>query len=373
MGLHWAAPALKALIPEEMFAQLQTAQVDPHTPTKDVDTLRFLNGRTGEITGGIEVKKFYRFQRGRLRNLLAEGLNIKWGKTLSQITYSDDGGQVTAHLMDGTEDTGSTLVGADGPQSQVRDLLVGSEPTKTVPIGFAATMCFNQLPRDKALFLRSEPFHPLYQCAPHPNGYFAWLGVHDIPDPDDPESWTFFHYISFPESSEASSDKTDKSPAEGVAYQKELAKQFADPFKSAFEWMPKDATQAWYGKLRHWDPEAPGHKWDNHGGRVTLAGDAAHPMTFQRGQGLNHAVLDSLKLCEAIKSCCHAAEGFKVQRRRDTIDEYEKEMVMRSGEEVRLGEINSKMMHDWTRVRESPVLKKGMGMRIQERNEEATP
>jgi len=156
MGLHWAAPALKALIPEEMFAQLQTAQVDPHTPTKDVDTLRFLNGRTGEITGGIEVKKFYRFQRGRLRNLLAEGLNIKWGKTLSQITYSDDGGQVTAHLMDGTEDTGSTLVGADGPQSQVRDLLVGSRPP------CALTNCLVTKPYfyDQSLFTR-------YINAPH--------------------------------------------------------------------------------------------------------------------------------------------------------------------------------------------------------------
>ena len=361
MGLLWAAPALKSLIPEERFARLQEAQVDPFTPTKDIDTLRLLNGETGEVLGGIELHKFYRFRRDKIRALLAEGIDVRWGKRISRITYSDDGSTVTAYSEDGTEDTGSILIGADGPHSMVRTTLVGAEAAQVKPIGFAATMCFHKLSRDRALFLRSAPYHPLYQSAPHPNGVFAWLGMHDVPDPDDPETWTFFHYISFPESPDT---KNERTVAEHVAHQKELAKQFADPFKSAFEWLPDDFTDAWYGKLRHWDPQAPGHEWDNQGGRVTLAGDGAHPMTFQRGQGLNHAIYDAQQVCDAIKSCWEGAKGFNMEKRKAAIDAYEKEMKPRGSQEVHNSEMNSKAMHDWSKVKESPVLKKGMAMRI---------
>jgi 2-polyprenyl-6-methoxyphenol hydroxylase-like FAD-dependent oxidoreductase len=39
-------------------------------------------------------------------------------------------------------------------------------------------------------------------------------------------------------------------------------------------WMPDD-TKIAYDKMAYWVPIP----WDNHDGRVALAGDAAHPMT----------------------------------------------------------------------------------------------
>lgn len=60
--------------------------------------------------------------------------------------------------------------------------------------------------------------------------------------------------------------------------------------------MGDDGRNTWYGKLNHWDPGAEGHQWDNRGGRVTLVGDAAHSMTFQRGQDLNHAITGAVAL-----------------------------------------------------------------------------
>ncbi|KAL8836588.1 MAG: hypothetical protein Q9176_006225 [Flavoplaca citrina] len=356
MGLHWAAPTLHSLIPDSLSSRLQTAQVDPHTPTKDSEKLRFINGKTGEIMGVADVEKFYRFKRSKIRALLTEGVNVKWGKSISSITYSEDGTRVTAHFADGSQDTASLLVGADGPHSATRGLLVGQERSKCTPIDYASTMCFNKLPRDKALFLRSDPHHPLFQCAPNPAGTFAWLGLHDAPDPEDPESWVFFHYISFHEPRDHISNKT---PSEHIQYQKRLAKEYADPFKSAFEWLADDNTTAWYGKMQHWDPGEPEHHWDSRGGRVTLAGDAAHPMTFQRGQGLNHAITDSAKLCAAITRVWQA-ERLTIDAKANAINEYEEEMIKRGGEEVRLGEMNTKMLHDWEKVLQSPVLKKGL-------------
>lgn len=43
-------------------------------------------------------------------------------------------------------------------------------------------------------------------------------------------------------------------------------------------------------------------KWDNHGGRVTIAGDAAHPMAPFRGQGLNNALEDAYRYVKALES-----------------------------------------------------------------------
>lgn len=74
----------------------------------------------------------------------------------------------------------------------------------------------------------------------------------------------------------------NRSMAEHLAHKKELAKQFTGPFKSVFEWMLDDSP-VWYGNLPQCDLSEPEHRWDNHDGRVTLANDAAHPMTFQRG------------------------------------------------------------------------------------------
>ena len=358
MGLHWAAPALQSLIPESLFSRIQTAQVDPHTPTKDVEKLRFLNGRTGEIIGVAEIENFYRLRRSKIRALLTEGINVQWGKSITEITYSEDGTTVTVHFAGGSQDTGSILIGADGPHSSTRSILVGAEQAKCTPIDFAATMCFNTLPRDKALFLRLDPHHPLFQCAPNPAGFFAWLGLHHAPDPSDPESWVFFHYISFPEPRDQI--QKHKTTADHVAHQKQLAKEFADPFKSAFEWLADDSTTVWYGKLQHWDPGLPEHQWDNKGGRVTLAGDAAHPMTYQRGQGLNHAITDSLKLCNAITDMWRDFDGHNLETRARSIQEYESEMIKRGSDEVRLGEMNSKMLHDWDKVLQSPVILKGL-------------
>lgn len=124
--------------------------------------------------------------------------------------------------------------------------------------------------------------------------------------------------------------------------------------------MPDDTPTAWYGKLQHWDPLSPGNRWENQDGRVTLAGDAAHPMTFQRGQGLNHAITDALKLVQAIERHWYGGNEFDQEERVKAIEGYENEMVARTSEEVRLGEMNTVMMHDWARLKESPVMTRGM-------------
>ncbi|KAM5343379.1 hypothetical protein ACJ41O_011916 [Fusarium nematophilum] len=357
MGLHWGLEPLQHLVPQQTLKQLESTQVDPHVPTKDTDRLPFINGQTGELLTEIKSSKFYRVRRDKFRRMLMDGLHdhLHWGKAISNISYSDDNLSVTAKFTDGTQDTGCILVATDGPHSTVRTLLLGEEKAKVTPIPFASTMCFTKHTREHAIYLRQAPHNPLYQVGPHPNGYCAWLSLHDGDDKDHPENWTFFHYISFPEPTDYVNNSTD---AEHVAHQKQLAKQFVDPWRSVFEWMPDD-MEVWYSKLRNWDPSLPEHQWDSNWGRVTLAGDAAHPMTFQRGQGLNHALKDALTVFTAIEAFWNDGE-VDAEKRRRVIGEYETEMIARTGEEVRLSEKNSVAVHDWEQVMQSPSMKQGM-------------
>ena len=86
-----------------------------------------------------------------------------------------------------------------------------------------------------------------------------------------------------------------------------------------------------------------------------MAGDAAHTMTYQRGQGLNHSITDAAKLADAIKQF---ASGKTTQA--DAISSYEKEMIDRTGGEVRVSTVNTGMLHNWEKVQQSPVMRSGM-------------
>jgi hypothetical protein len=100
MGLHWGAPTLKSLMPDKQWSQIQSIQVDPHVPTKELDTMKWLRGDTGEIMAAFTFGPFYRLRRSKLRNLLSQELDIQYDKRLVNVTYADDGQSVTAHFAD---------------------------------------------------------------------------------------------------------------------------------------------------------------------------------------------------------------------------------------------------------------------------------
>ena len=70
------------------------------------------------------------------------------------------------------------------------------------------------------------------------------------------------------------------SQADRLKQLQALAMHYTEPWKSAAKWLPDDQPCFYLG-LTVWDPSLEGHGWDNEGGRVTLAGDAAHPMTYR--------------------------------------------------------------------------------------------
>ena len=279
MGLHWAMPTLKSLIPDTASAKLQSVQVDPNEPTRPIDILSFLNGATGEVMAAPEVPYFYRLRRSKLRALLAKDVDIRWNKRLKNVVYEHDGSSVTAVFEDGEHVSGALIIGADGSRSTVREGLLGPGIAASTRLPYAATFVQAKFTREQALFLRS--FHSLFLASPHPDGLFAFFGLQDAPEVDKPEGWTFFFYISWNSSIEQQDEEAktydNKSRLKQV---RELSKGYTQPWKSAFEWLPEDQP-AWYFGLTAWDPSLEEHNWENKNGRVTLVGDAAHPMTYR--------------------------------------------------------------------------------------------
>jgi 2-polyprenyl-6-methoxyphenol hydroxylase-like FAD-dependent oxidoreductase len=277
MGLHWGAPVLQSLLDPSLWAQIQSVHVDPSTLIKDVDNLKFLNGATGEKMGSLTVAKWHRLRRSKLRSLMATDININYSKRLTNLSYTSS--VVTATFEDGTTATGRILIGADGARSSVRHLIASPEAAQITRLPYAATFIQARYTREQALFLRS--FHALYLAAPHPMGLFSFFGLQDAADPAAPETWTFFFYISWA-SSIAQQDEEMKtfSQADRLKQLQALAVDYTEPWNSAAKWLP-DGQPCFYLGLTVWDPSLEGHGWGNEGGRVTLAGDAAHPMTYR--------------------------------------------------------------------------------------------
>lgn len=104
---------------------------------------------------------------------------------------------MTVLFEDGNEVTGSMLVGTDGPQLSVRSRLVEFENAKPTPTDSATMIRAKQHSRVRALFLRSAPYQPFLQITSHTAITVSCDST--LLDLHDPESWTFTHYILFPE------------------------------------------------------------------------------------------------------------------------------------------------------------------------------
>ncbi|KAF1975131.1 FAD/NAD(P)-binding domain-containing protein [Bimuria novae-zelandiae CBS 107.79] len=351
MGCHWGAPVLKSLMPDDWWSRLQNVHADPHVAPKELDTLTFVQGDNGKTIAAFPVPKFYRLRRSKLRELLSQELDIRYEKRLANVTFAEDETSVTAHFSDGTTTTGSMLVGADGARSTTRQCLLAPQLGSVNRIPYCATFVEGKFSKEQALYLRS--FHPLYLATAHPENLFGFFATQAVEDPEDPTSWTFKFYISWQSSLDEQEATAHWTDAQRLAQQKEFAKKFCDPWKSAYEWMPDD-TPVWYMGMTEWDPGVEGHRWNNHNGLITLVGDAAHPMTCQRGQGLNHSLTDAGQVRDALVKIRDGAD------RKQVITEYEDGMIERTGGEVRDCTKNTSLLHDWEKVKQSLFYAKGM-------------
>ena len=86
--------------------------------------------------------------------------------------------------------------------------------------------------------------------------------------PDHPEAWVFHMAMAWL----GESDNKLSYP-ERLALIKARAEGLGEPARSAFLWLP-DETEVHKADISYWISQP----WNNRQGRLTLVGDAAHPM-----------------------------------------------------------------------------------------------
>lgn len=219
---------------------------------------------------GLE-KNIARFPAIRRLNIqktkrhLSTGIGVKYGKRLVDITLGEgNGDSVTAHFDDGTSETGSMIVGADGGASRVRRWLLGDlAQQEALPCDF---MNFSfTLPADIAIQLDKE-MNPTVDVGAHPSNMYFGIFLLDKPDIEKPETWVFYILATW-----RLDNKSDRPSGKRLDELRSRMTEWFDLYKKVVENVPDD-VEIKPDQLRIWKTK----QWDNHQGRVTLVGDAAH-------------------------------------------------------------------------------------------------
>jgi hypothetical protein len=199
--------------------------------------------------------------------------------------------------------------------------------------------------------------------------------VHDTSS-DDPAQWKWLLTQTW-----RSPEPTKLEGPAVLAKMKEKAKHFASPFREAFLSIPDEAP-VWHNRLSNW----PTKPWDSRGGRITLVGDAAHPMAFRtycifwgaapgsethqslfaddiwtdRGQGLQNAVTDAASFLEYVREMKEPTREELV----GAVKKYEEELWPRGEEAVLASEENTNMVHDCDDMLKSQLYVGGMDRHV---------
>ncbi|KAI8175421.1 FAD-dependent monooxygenase cctM [Colletotrichum sp. SAR 10_75] len=315
MALHWATHNIDECLPADLAANLKDAQTDPYAdiPQEASKTIPMYNGKTGDLVTHVAADGPRRVHRGRLRDFLRTGLDVRFGREMQ--SFSVENGVVTAAFNNGGEVwKGAFLIGADGPRSKVRDaalpeIATDLTPAPVVVFNFGATFT-----ADQASHLRSQ-IHPVATLGPHPGQktyYFLTT------------SWVFQVSLSYwPDDAE----EQPKTQEERMALFKKLGSNYCEPFKSVAEWVKPDT----HLPIDHFGSWTKIQRWNNFGGRVLIAGDAAHPMVPYRAQGLNNALEDAGSCVRTLINVLN--EGQNVV---DGVASYDKDVYERGKSEISL-------------------------------------
>ncbi|OAA50536.1 Aromatic-ring hydroxylase-like protein [Metarhizium rileyi] len=325
--IHWALPFLLELLDDATIDAVENVQVDPEVGRNDSGNFLFINLETLDSKFCIPPNKRRRVNREKLRKALLQGVadHVRWGKRLSNIELvnsANDG--VEAHFTDGSSVQGSMIIGAEGANSQTRKFLVPEKYRNyQLPVRFIGASVYMTPEQVKPL----RDIDPLLFQGCHPvTGHFLWVSMLETPEVNGTKGTEEERYkVQIITSWKVKSDKDEVPPndAERVAEMKRRAAGFHPLLRQAVESIPESAPVLEIA-LQDW----PCFNWDNHDGRVTLIGDAAHAMTMYRGEAANHGILDAYNLVQRLKKMYAGETSLKT-----AIDSYEEDMRDRTGGE----------------------------------------
>ncbi|KAK6368447.1 hypothetical protein LTR64_006601 [Lithohypha guttulata] len=327
--VHWALEALRECLPSNLFQRLDDIQVDREQGIKDTGRFLFLDMATGKPKYEVPPSPRKRVNRRLLRNLLGEGIDIRFNKRLKSFEIKDDK-TVMVRFEDSSSVCGSLLIGCDGSNSKVRHLLFGDRPEEArlyrLPVramGATVRMTENQI----FPLRRIDPL--LFQGCHPETGIFLWYSTISTPALNGSEGRSEPYYegqliISWKYVS--CSDEVPTGNMDRIRKLRSMVSQFEESLRVAVENVSED-TEIKEIRLQDW----PTRPWLNHGGLVTLAGDSGHAMTMYRGEAFNHGVTDVASLLKQLVRVRDGSESLQ-----SVVPAYDTELLARTHEAVLL-------------------------------------
>lgn len=276
--LHWALEYMWKMLPQETLERIQAVQVDPDVARNDNGNFLFINLETGEPKYKIPPSTRWRVNREKTRRALLQGIeeHVHWGRRVIGLNLPSDSNQVQLVFADQTTVTGRIAVGVEGSRSMVRQILRPDSFNNT-PLGINFTGVAVDLTPEQIEPLRAmDPL--LFQGCHPPTGAFFWFSMLETPKVNGTVGTAAERYraqicMSWPV--QGPEDEVAVTSEARLANMKRRAQGFVPFLQETVERIP-EGTPVTEIKLADWECLS----WDNHAGRVTLAGDAAHAMTM---------------------------------------------------------------------------------------------
>jgi len=253
---------------------------------------------------------------------LGEKETVQWGHQLIDIHENEGEKVVLSFLVNGTVKTAMTdlVVGADGIRSAVRNLKMGENSS---PLHYLDCIVILGICPLSALDDISNPLldsKTVFQTA---NGKER---IYIMPYSSNAVMWQ----LSFPMSE---NDAKKLSTLGSQALKEEAARrtQWHEPIPQIIA-----ATQEiQISGYPVYDREILSLEELKKNDKITLIGDAAHPMSPFKGQGANQALLDALALARGIFKGCNPKSKWREKGIRESVlNEFELEMLERSSVKV---------------------------------------
>ncbi|MFV8378766.1 FAD-dependent monooxygenase [Flavobacterium sp. LB3R33] len=259
--------------------------------------------------------------------------SVQWGHQLIDFKECEGKGVDLSFHVDGKIKTAKAdlVVGADGIRSSVRRLLIGDSISPLRYLGCIVILGICPLKALKGLNSPLLDSATVFQTA---NGNER---IYMMPYASDSVMWQ----LSFQMPEEDAKALSAQGPQ---ALKEEACRRtlWHNPIPQILE----ATLEAQISGYPVYDRELLEPELLAKAQKVTLIGDAAHPMSPFKGQGANQALLDALSLARVIsRGCRPLSQWRKVGIRESVLTEFESEMLERSATKVNDSAAAAQFLH----------------------------